>query len=179
MEPLTNENDILYGVYDSKDQEIKYPIHQSLEDAKKALELTIIRNFNYEIKHIDDKMMNIQRQIDRLDKEERSKLQKAKPIAAKKPVVVKKPVVAKKAFNGRKKQQESESSEAESAESDSESESGSETESNYFDSDDECGRMNKVELEAEYKKYTEKYENKYDILVEVKNSLKIVKFTVL
>ena len=149
--PAIEETPTVYAIYNIDSQDIRYPVFQTIKEAKEMLELTIIYFFNNEIDELENEIEILQRKIMVLKREE--ELKKAPPKApAKKPVK-----------KGAKKE---------------DTESVSSSESPCESSDDDYSKMSLPELEDEFKKLNKKHKNKYEILVNVRDSLKIVEFKI-
>jgi hypothetical protein len=151
----TNEHPTLYAIYNLSNNGIRYPVFDTLEEAKQKLELTIISFFNEQADDLNNTVEMLQRRIVELKREEELK---NKPKPATKPAPRKAPA---------KKKEDTESVASSSGESSCESAC-----------DDEYVSMTVPQLEEELNKLNQKYKNKYDLLVEVRNSLKVVSFKI-
>ena len=149
---VIEEQPVVYAIYCLDSKEIRYPVFDTLSEAKQNLELTIIYFYNNEIEELENEIELLERKIMVLKREEELKNKPKAPAPAKKPVK-----------KGAKKE---------------ETESVSSSESPYESSDDEYSKMSLSELEDEFKKLNKKHKNKYEILVAVRDSLKIVEFKI-
>ena len=163
----TNEHPTLYAIYNLSNNGIRYPVFDTLEEAKQKLELTVICFFNEQVDDLDNTVKTLQRRIVELKREEEQLKREEELKKLKAEVFAQAPrkVPAKKALA--KKKEDTESVVSSSSESSCESAC-----------DDEYVSMTVPQLDEELNKLNQKYKNKYDLLVEVRNSLKIVSFKI-
>ena len=149
------ESKTVYAIYNIKSKVIRYPVFEALEDAKKELELVVIRFFNDEIAGIDHALKEKLRSLNR------------KP-------TTKKPVSLKNVKIVRKSDSESES------ESEDESDVSSENEdsSSEDESEDEYANMDKEQLHKELRSTMERFKHQHDVLNETRMNFKIVSFSI-